>query len=147
MVLIDLIELLHEEITCDHQEEMMIKVDLSDLASLAKKAKYKRDFDLSTERMKIVSLGTEMQVQVQGSSGVTAEDDKIDRMSHLLRRMSRHLDAESEEGRKSHLEEGGSCSSLPPPINGTVEVARALHRLTTPLLPGGGRGGIALLSV
>merc|ERR1711920_873911 len=80
--------MLRSQLIIDRTEHMTVKVDLSELASLAKDANCARDFNLCTERLVVVSKGNEMQVQVAHSQQ-SAEVEKMDHMVHLLRRISR----------------------------------------------------------
>merc|ERR1712190_627788 len=64
---------------------MTIKVDMSELAAVAKDATCARDFDLCTERLIISSKGSDMTVQVSKSS----EDEKVETILHFIRRVSR----------------------------------------------------------
>merc|ERR1712217_132392 len=75
LLLVDLISLLHAQLTLDKLDHNAIKVDLSELAAVTKDAACSRDFDLMTERMQIVSKGNDMMVQVQTAIVV---DEKLE---------------------------------------------------------------------
>jgi len=101
MLVVDVVALLGSQLEMNRAAANAIRVDLSELAELAKQAKCSFDFDISTEHMTLSGKGTQVQVLVQGMVvSSTPEDEKLNVIALLVRRLSRY----------TNLNEDKSCA-------------------------------------
>lgn len=88
-VLIDLIELMRANMQA---KDRPMKVDLSDLCTLAEDAIDSSSFDIFLERVSVIVTGPDVQLKVR-SAKVEPTEAKVDRIACKLKRLSREISA------------------------------------------------------